>query len=172
MNDRNNSAQSEKQKELMRRLEEIRRQRGTTTGRNSESNEARGQSTSRQTTQTSRRNEGQQQERPSRPSQKRPQRQDNPYSRKKPDGGMMTQTTYRQQSTIDERDPIASSDSLSDLSKIRDTSQTIESSIRKKPQSKTANNVVKQLSQGDSLAQAIILNEVLSKPIALRKKYR
>lgn len=171
MDSRNNSGQSEKQKELVRRLEEIRRQRGTTERRNAGQRQAKSQSESRRTSQTPRRNEGQQ-ERPSRPSQRTTNRQENPFSRRQPNADRLTQPTYRQQPTIEEGDPITSSESISDLSKIDEISESSTPYSRKKNSSKMGKNVVRQLSQGDGLAQAFILNEVLSKPIALRKKYR
>lgn len=43
-------------------------------------------------------------------------------------------------------------------------------STRKKQQKVGENNLIKQLSDGNKLADAMILSEILSKPVALRKK--
>lgn len=157
MNTRNPSGQSQKQRELVERLEEIRQKRNTAEGR--------------KTTQTQRRNEGQQTKRPARETRRKANQQKKSAPGRQVDTGQFNQPSYQQKQTIEERASMRSS-TIGDISEVSDIKDMGQKTSSRRITSKSASNIINKLSNGNSLAESMVINEILSKPIALKKRYR
>lgn len=131
---------TQKQKDLVKRLEKIRSNREKT-----EQSE---------TKQVTRRNEKAQQQRPT--TQKRTRTaSERKFARPIPDA-----PTKVEPNPVYKAEPVQ---------RQRRAPVTRKKTIQKRQQTKTE-NYIKQLSGGGKLSQAIILSEILDKPLALRKK--
>lgn len=158
MNSRDNSRQSEKQRELVNRLEQIRQQRNASERTNS--------------SETTRRNAGQQQPKPAQQTRRNTNQQKRSTSRRQVDTGQFSQPSYHQAPSREERESVRSAASMADISKVSEITDIGQMSSSKRMTSKTANSIINKLSNGNSIAESIIINEVLSKPIALKNRYR
>lgn len=147
---------NQKQQELVKRLEEIRKQRGAS----AEATETRSETKRRQPTQ--KRNEETQQRR-RRGSE---QRRTTAEQRRKP-----SSTTQPVEQT---REPFDTSYKSMENPYQRPTRpRPVKKEMKRiKDTKKSSETFIDQLSDGNKLAQAIVLSEVLSKPIALRKRNR
>lgn len=166
--DRNDPNLNTKQRELVKRLEEIRRQRSGQTQSDVEGNE---QSLEQQPdSRMNDRNRPRQRQTTSRPhtrkaaSRRRNERANQRNSSETRDSDIRSQEMRSMESTSRTGD-YSSSIGIEEPSRSRKTS-------RQKKRTRKSNHLIKQLSDGNRLADAIILNEVLSKPVALKKRYR
>lgn len=177
------SRNSNKQQELKKRLEEIRQQRAAAEASGDDRNLQRTlDDVYKDVTRTTRRNVGQQSQRPSRQSrrdaeqprntqQRRSQQQrDNAQQRRNAPMEQSTHaaTSYEQQAKERKLDEYFSREETAspEVVKVQKAS-TLRNDKKTNISSKSLLN---QLSSGENIAQAIILNEILSKPIALRKR--
>ena len=142
----NNSELTPKQEELKKRLEQIRTQRNaeTAAGRNAQKQEPKRAKAQSRKSEHRPRNAPQQQH-----PQKKAVNAPAPLVQSKTEVESKREEIYREK-----------------MRKARSKKQVVS----QRPKIKKKNSLVKQLSDSDSLADAIILSEVLSKPIALRKK--
>lgn len=142
----NNSQLTPKQEELKKRLEQIRSQRNAETA---QKQNAQKQNTQRTRT-TARRNENAPRNAPQQQQQKRTTvSAPAPLVRSDAEDEANQEDFYRER-----------------MRKARNKKQV----VIQKPKRKKKNSLVKQLTDSDSLADAIILSEIVSKPIALRKR--
>lgn len=190
------NSRNDKQEELIRRLEDIRRQRTTIQTERPESSDNQQRRRNEQAGQSTRQNRNKQPKPSSRPRTQtindRGVRQNTPHGPSarqgtetksagsqrrntthgpstRPDPGQYSQEGY----SIDHhKDGIANSRRIAQT-EISDKIKTADLTNQKIKQNKNhANPLLGQLSDKESIRQAIILNEVLSKPIALRRHFR
>lgn len=183
MDSRNNTPRNEKQQELIKRLEEIRSQRAA----GEISNQSRKQVEELQYEEVTprKRNKNAQRSTVSRQEQRRMNQRSS--SRRRQTSQPSTNRPLQPSSGVDgDKDKYYSAEdaSLEGISlegvsqemirdEIHDQIRTDDLTQKKKKQQKDySSSLLNQLSHGENLAQAIILNEVLSKPIALRYKNR
>ena len=142
----NNAPLTPKQEELKKRLEKIRSQRNAESGagRNAQKQDSKRVDTK------SRRNEKTPRNAPQQQRQK-----EKTVSAPKPLIQSESETELKQEKIQRES-----------MRKVRNQKQVVS----QKPKIKKKNSLIKQLSDSDSLRDAIILSEVLSKPVALRKR--
>ena len=190
------NSRNDKQEELIRRLEDIRRQRTTIQTERTETNDNQGMRRNEQAGESTRQNRNKQRRLSSRPRTQtknaRGERQNTPHA---PSARQSSQTknVHNQRRNTphapsDRRDPGQHSletysighhkDAIADSryiaqTKISDKIKADDLTNQKAKSIKNnANPLLHQLSDKKSLRQAIILNEVLSKPIALRRHSR
>lgn len=166
--DRNDSNLNPKQRELVERLEEIRRHRSGQTQSDVEGTE---RSLEQPVdSKTKDRNRPRPRQSMSRPQTKKAQnqRRNERVSQRKRDE--IRDSTIQSQ----EIRSLESTSGLSDDSFYSNRERAAKSrkKARSKKKAKKSNHLIKQLSDGHKLADAIILSEVLSKPVALKKRYR
>ena len=190
------NSRNDKQEELIRRLEDIRRQRPTIQTERTETNDNQGMRRNEQAGESTRQNRNKQRRPSNRPRTQtknaRGERQNTPHA---PSARQSSQTKniHNQRRNMphapsDRRDPGQHSletysighykDEIADSryiaqTKISDKIKADDLTNQKvKSIKNNANPLLHQLSDKKSLRQAIILNEVLSKPVALRRHSR
>ena len=148
--DSNNSNLNPKQKDLVKRLEEIRQNRKMQETQEKVQKKAPSKRSLEQQDRSKKRNRNQQQ----RPAKKAQQAPTAGRQKKKQSTQSQKQRSARKQTSYPRK----------------------YSSVKQPPQSKQTrknkDRLIEQLSDSDKLADAIILSEILSKPVALRKRYR
>lgn len=165
------SRNSNKQQELKKRLEEIRQQRAAAEASGDDRNLQRTlDDVYKDVTRTTRRNVGQQSQRPSRQSRRDAEQPRNTQQRRNAPTEQSTHaaTSYEQQAKERKLDEYFSREETAspEVVKVQKAS-TLRNDKKTNISSKS---LLTQLSSGENIAQAIILNEILSKPIALRKR--
>lgn len=188
-------SRSNKQEELKKRLEEIRQQRvAAEASGDDRALQKTLDDVYKDVTRTTRRNEGQQRRRPnkqtrrnvepSRDTQQRrntPQRRNAPAEQRRRDVptdqlrekvpfDQVTQPALSYENQEKERKLDEYFDRKSAASPVAISAEKISVSKKKQEKKISTKNLLNQLSNGENVAQALILNEVLSKPIALRKR--
>lgn len=167
------NSRNQKQEELIRRLEEIRRQRSTI---QSETNEQKDESLSRMdrhNEETPRRNVNRQQRNRQSTQRNRMenQRRNTPNydvsPRQEPAPYDYSNDTLGQSPSEPQYSDYKMQDEINDQIKGTDLTRKAVT-----PKKEHKNALLNQLSNKDSIRQAIILNEVLSKPIAMRRHSR
>lgn len=193
------NSRNDKQEELIRRLEDIRRQRTTIQTERTETNDNQGMRRNEQAGESTRQNRNKQRRPSSRPRTQtknaRGERKNTPHapSARQSSQSSQTKNIHNQRRNMphapsDRRDPGQHSletysighykDEIADSryiaqTKISDKIKADDLTNQKvKSIKNNANPLLHQLSDKKNLRQAIILNEVLSKPIALRRHSR
>lgn len=157
--DPNNPNLNPKQEELVKRLEEIRRRRNLQ-GNKQESLESTVDKRSlEQQGERRNRNKNKQKRSSAKPKRNQPTRSS---TKKNQQSKQTRQSEYKGQTSYPER-----TNQYSSKERIKQMS-----SSQQKQRNKNGSSLIEQLSDGDKLADAIILSEILSKPVALRKRYR
>lgn len=168
------NARNQKQEDLIRRLEEIRRQRSEIEAKQSQSTAEQPMRRSQQAGTPARQSRNRNRQQPTSSRRNNPSTQTNNQRQKneqpKPvmmdDPGQYSQETYRIGHHQDDQAEVRRIRQEQLQEKMR--MDTIE---RKKNRNRKnrSNPLIDQLSDPKKLSQAIILNEIISKPVALRK---
>lgn len=153
MNSNQSKNLTQKQKELVKRLESIRNTRGSANEQINTPEKTKG------TVSTQRRNENARQNRPA------------PTTTRKKVEKKRTRTTRPSEFARPAAEPVLTADPRTDIKarvvRPRQRVQQPKVAIKKK---NNDDHYIKQLSNGKKLSQAIILSEILAKPVALRKR--
>lgn len=163
----NNPNLNRKQEELVKRLEEIRRKRNVQDTDTQANDSLEGRSLEQQSEPRNRNKQKRTTTKPKRRSSTKSRRNE-PQKRNK-------QTEYTEQIPRQTEGVSLESTSVGNRYSSRPNRNQLSNkraNAQNKFKKQNGSNLIEQLSDGNKLADAIILSEILSKPVALKKRYR
>lgn len=163
----NNPNLNRKQEELVKRLEEIRRKRNVQDTDTQANDSLEGRSIEQQSEPRNRNKQKRTTTKPKRRSSTKSRRNE-PQKRNK-------QTEYTEQIPRQTEGVSLESTSVGNRYSPRPSRNQLSNkraNAQYKSKKQNGSNLIEQLSDGNKLADAIILSEILSKPVALKKRYR